>query len=594
MDAEAQEALLKILPLLAYPAACVLSLLITLWIALKVGRKVFRGTATVFAAFGENLPQRLISLGLAALFFPSVVVDSFNALIDACSSIFVTVPSAMLLEWQRQHGFQGNNLDWETIAAIQSSSIATAWQKGLTGFAAALLRVPYGELFLLIGLAALSGSLMKSGGWLRAASDNTGPRSVRVQNLAFFVTLALAVYLSIAAIAATSELRDSGPITEGITREQLEGELKKIRDESEPVFSYKIPDIAPFSNLEASLKKPNFTISESIRSGVDDFKRSGNATLEQAVSQHKALVDDLKLRRDSVLGTATAGYQYKSINRKGRREEAQYFLDIVEWYRNKVLRMEAQISSSVDKLRNFYVFWVTESNSLADQITTASGEEATLSVISRERIQLARDEPLFKLYPQGGDLLSATDDNESLPERKPLGFDLGPFRRIANWLLETESLPLALIVGMIGFGLLGSASSTLIRERARRATPAIGSVPVTTKCAGRAFWKKRSEEAAKTKERQESVESAPPRTREEPIVSDLAAVIIRGVSAAILVFLAVEGGLAIFGTSSGEPNPYVIFLTCLVASVFSETVWENASDRLKEALARRKGRNPTQ
>jgi hypothetical protein len=148
-------------------------------------------------------------------------------------------------------------------------------------------------------------------------------------------------------------------------------------------------------------------------------------------------------------------------------------------------------------------------------------------------------------------LLTATGDSESLPERKPLGFDFGPFRRIANWLLQTESLPLALIVGMIGFGLLGSAASTLVRERARA-----------------------------------------PRTREDPIVSDLAAVIIRGVSAAILVFLAVEGGSAIFGTTSGEPNPYVIFLTCLVAAVFSETVWENARNRLSEALARRRGRDP--
>ena len=100
---------------------------------------------------------------------------------------------------------------------------------------------------------------------------------------------------------------------------------------------------------------------------------------------------------------------------------------------------------------------------------------------------------------------------------------------------------------MIGFGLLGSASSTFIREHVTREPG-------------------------------------------QPLVSDLVGVIIRGLSAAILVFLAVEGRLAIFGVPSGapspEPNPFVIFLTCLVAAVFSEVVWQAASKRLREALRR--------
>jgi hypothetical protein len=69
-----------------------------------------------------------------------------------------------------------------------------------------------------------------------------------------------------------------------------------------------------------------------------------------------------------------------------------------------------------------------------------------------------------------------------------------------------------------------------------------------------------------------------------PLVSNLAGVVIRGLSAAIVVFLAVEGGLAIFSSGSGAPNPYVLLLTCLVASVFSEVVWDWAREKLREKL----------
>jgi hypothetical protein len=46
------------------------------------------------------------------------------------------------------------------------------------------------------------------------------------------------------------------------------------------------------------------------------------------------------------------------------------------------------------------------------------------------------------------------------------------------------------------------------------------------------------------------------------------------------VFLAVVGGLAIFSSGNAEPNPYVLLLTCLIAAVFSETVWVWAQKEL--------------
>jgi len=92
----------------------------------------------------------------------------------------------------------------------------------------------------------------------------------------------------------------------------------------------------------------------------------------------------------------------------------------------------------------------------------------------------------------------------------------------------------------LGFGLLGSAVSTFVREQVKRRP-------------------------------------------DDPLVEDLTGMVIRGLSAAIVVFLAVVGGLAVFGSSS-DPNPYVLLLTCLIGAVFSEDVWNWARRRLGDSL----------
>jgi hypothetical protein len=68
-------------------------------------------------------------------------------------------------------------------------------------------------------------------------------------------------------------------------------------------------------------------------------------------------------------------------------------------------------------------------------------------------------------------------------------------------------------------------------------------------------------------------------------VSDLAGVALRGISAAIVVFLAVQGGLAVLSGAGSDPNPYVLLLACFVTAVFSERVWQTAYEYLRVQLA---------
>lgn len=138
------------------------------------------------------------------------------------------------------------------------------------------------------------------------------------------------------------------------------------------------------------------------------------------------------------------------------------------------------------------------------------------------------------------------------PHRPDLGSaNLGPFGHVAQWLLRTESLPLALITGLIGFGLLGAAGSSFIRAR---------------------------DEQNKAQQN-----GAQQNTSKRPLVTDMTGILIRGVTAAIAVFLAVEGGLTVFavaGSTGTEPNPYVLLLTCLAAAVFSERIWKRVEEMI--------------
>lgn len=128
-------------------------------------------------------------------------------------------------------------------------------------------------------------------------------------------------------------------------------------------------------------------------------------------------------------------------------------------------------------------------------------------------------------------------DLDNLPPLPQLGTDWGPLGKIASWLISAQSVDLILIVGMFGFGLLGSAISSFVNS-------------------------------------DKNIQS------NRPIIENLSIVIIRGFSAAIVIFLATKGGIAIFNNGSNVPNPYVLFFTCLIGAVYSERIWDWAKTQI--------------
>ena len=122
-----------------------------------------------------------------------------------------------------------------------------------------------------------------------------------------------------------------------------------------------------------------------------------------------------------------------------------------------------------------------------------------------------------------------------IPSRPTLGSDLGVFTLFTGWLLSVESYPLVIIIGLIGFGLLGAGGSTFIREQSK--------------------------------------------DEKEALIDDLAGVLIKGFTAAIVVFLGVQGSLAVLTTNTGNLNAYALFFVSFVAAVFSDDAWGWAKNR---------------
>jgi hypothetical protein len=128
-------------------------------------------------------------------------------------------------------------------------------------------------------------------------------------------------------------------------------------------------------------------------------------------------------------------------------------------------------------------------------------------------------------------------DYDYLPARSGPSETLGLFGLASAWLLKTESPELTLIVGLLGFGFFGALAASFIREF--KATPG---------------------------------NTLPP-------MGFIVPALIRGIGAAILVFLLAKGGMAILTKGDATPNAYAIFFACFVAAVFSDDIWLWARNR---------------
>jgi hypothetical protein len=354
-------------------------------------------------------------------------------------------------------------------------------------------------------------------------SATTSHRTHLWKNFAFVVVLMASVYLILAAIIAVPELQESTASAESDIA-TLTTTLQSPEYQLVPVPA-DFFNADPLAALQSALDSPD---ARGRRGGADVEQQIDAAKAERArVSlEHSNAVEYWTRKLMQARSQALTTFE-RHARRKGEFERNDHFEKLLQWYERQLHEAHRELSECV------------HAAGLADN-DTVRWADGLLRRVRRQDAGLLRlsDAPVRWKFA-----LEQCDDRwefSPVPPRQRLGGRLGPFEPVAGWLLKTESLSLALVVSLLGFGLLGASASTIIRSH-----------------------------------------GASPPPHGQPLVPNLLSVIVRGLSAAMVVFLVVEGGLSVFASSSSEPNPYVLMLTCLIAAVFSEPVWAAAKGHLE-------------
>lgn len=613
-------------------AVYLLLLLAALWAL----RRVWRFLKQHRVIFGSDRHARLIGLAVALFLFRRPLAELLRMAFATLRVFLEQSSSGLAQAW----AMAGNCAADEGSNCVELLVVGFA-QAWLVGFGNALAALEAAPLFA--GLAffvvwALVGFLvdqvqLPSGEGGAEGPPRLDPRHLR--NALFFLVLAIGAYLSTAAIVAIPELKAQALEAPEISLSALDQSLEAIIQDLTTRTSQGSESADPFLELRAALRarlptpglvaegsgmsgtpaptrpapaSPTPTpgpISEATASAITPPSRAeellglnqvgetagpppspsptpfptlilpvepvtGPILPEEALAVVPAGVlalreqlETYQLRRQGTLSLwpqlrqrgldelrdhkrqAVNMYAISSLGRIGHREQVTHFRQLSGWfvgiadtYEDRLLLCRRSLDDMDQQLRAW-----------------ASRRQQQLEYGDPAALQLDDVAVVFEIVAPFCNALPGVDGR--VPERPDLGSALAwPFSLVASWLLRAELLPLALITGMIGFGLLGAAGSAFIRGRlpAEGEGDAGGSTSPST--------------------------PAPP-AEPQPLVSDLTDVVVRGLSAAVVVFLGVMGGLAVFGGEGAEPNPYVLLFTCFVAAVYWDRVWLWARDQLE-------------
>ena len=278
--------------------------------------------------------------------------------------------------------------------------------------------------------------------------------------------------------------------------------------------------------------------------------------------RHDSVVRELARRRNIARQLAQSAYVVSDTTRR-LREQRTYYHRLQRWYLEAQMELQREYDESWITLRRLHRRQEAWSTALAGYLTGTTPDPAQFHQLRREAVRLRTEDWLLAENPPA--------PLHRLPER---GAGLGPFQYVSGWLLKTDSMPLTLIVGMVGFGLLGAAASTFVREQTRRERREARRLKRLEK----ALRKRGVRDPHLSDEMRKPGDKGQPIHTMQPLVLNLPSVVIRGGSAAIVVFLGLMGGLSVL-TQEADPNPYALLFTCLAGAVFSEKVWSWAEKR---------------
>jgi hypothetical protein len=538
------------------------------WIA---GRAAIRFVRSPFA-FGEATAlSRLAGFVAGLALLPDVLGNGARAIATAIVSMIVQIPLSLLrLAGGAAIVEADGRLVGRTCLELVARLIAELGnlQQELAETASAPRLVLFLVAWVVVARAVQAASTE------RAASFVKAHPSLNASNVGFVLVLACGLFLSFAAILSLPRLRDTPSADPELAPDKLQETLmvrQTQREDLERSYFAGGPsqDENPFrdpvgvgTSAATAVAAPRTAVQQDWNVAVRAANSAapppdagpGNPTtpaLDQGLAQlvyrqerarleskwrgaylqWASLPEAVLVSQRRAVDEAVGKFRVDNVGARGSLEERKQFALIQGWFSEKVNADERRLSECsyhIRTARNEVVRWIRS-------VTEALGRGGALGWTGPS-VDAAAVDPDIALGMAAN--VCAVSSVFPAPDRPRVGDSLGPLRYVAGWLLDAGSIALAAIVGMIGFGLLGSVISTFVRERLEASKG--GLVPAHVAHA---------------------------------VVADLAGVVLRGLSAAVVVFLAAKGGLAVFSGPDTDVNPYVLLLTCFVAAVFSERLW---------------------
>lgn len=394
-------------------------------------------------------------------------------------------------------------------------------------------------------------------------------------NLSIFIVLMIGVYLSIGSIAAVPWLQgdESSSV---LTADQLRQNMNRISlTESDFNIHYPENPISEdiFEKLNTILSKFNektesLNVVYPSNDGLYEIAKYNSERIQQIINsaqdKQKLSLKNWQELRNSIrdqqatdFAAVIGEFEANEKRSMSREERAVYYLALTSWSRAYIESKKSLLYDGFSKIK----YYNDELSRLANLISIQlekqlSVVEQAMSIFSMKTDDKTNVEDkrsqiekiIWKLqfyYPyetRNSFYQESFVQNYYNPPAPPEpGASWGPFSLTAGWLLKTRSLNLALVTGMLGFGLVGSAVSQFVRQKTRKLSS-------------------------------------------DNTLLEVFEVVIRGLSAAMVIFLAVKGGLAVFSAGNSSPNAYVLYLTCFLGAVYSEDVWDAARKKFKKQL----------
>jgi hypothetical protein len=534
-----------------------------IYVAWRIIRGLFLYPLGSWQVFGATTSVRLVSLGIAALISPKAVTSLFMLPVKFLMHLVDRLPyqvTRLVTSAASSSGATYSNFKEPVIRLtimIQEvfSEVSLAFNRAIEGIA-----IP--ELVVALGIWAVMGNLLSativtSDGTQISYGESRLSRYIKAlsakQRYGIFLASVLMIgsYLSIAAIVAIPWLQEE-KAAPGLNQANLEKMLGGIlpstsapleeRQRNLPSLNEDpLAQLSEFISKNSSPANGNEYMWLVLNQAIADSKESRN----KAITEFRQMPAKIMQHTEKMRQSALSAFEMETATPMSTQERSYFVREIQRSVISDYSEMENTLNTCSKALRDADNQLRVISQNTAAFLSTPAWNDILAGTGERDQTRAAFVREISKNLAVASQSMCTACETQIATHTfytppKP-GIGWGPFGLVARWLLQTKSFALSLITGMLGFGLLGSAISTFVRAGAFK-------------------------------------------ENHDKFSGNILSIVIRGLSAAVVVFLAVKGGLAIFSTGESEPNAYVVFFTCLVGSVFSEDVWNWARTKFIKKL----------